>query len=237
MPNAITKKIPNTVTCLNLFSGCIAIVMAYEAKYELALGFIVLSAIFDFFDGMLARLLNAPSPIGKELDSLADDISFGVAPAMIIFTFLKEPALQYPAFLESIRAYVPYFAFIIAAFSALRLAKFNIDERQTSSFIGVPTPANALFWGSLIAGSGSLLLSYEINVLWVLLLTLIFSLLLTAELPMFALKVKNLKWSDNKVQYIFIIGAIPLLIFFRLSGIAAVIAWYIVLSLVTQKKQ
>lgn len=236
MPNAITKKIPNTVTCLNLFSGCIAIVMAYEAKYELALGFIVLSAIFDFFDGMLARLLNAPSPIGKELDSLADDISFGVAPAMIVFTFLKEPALQYPTFLESIRDYVPYFAFIIAAFSALRLAKFNIDERQTSSFIGVPTPANALFWGSLIAGSGSFLLSNEINVLWVLLLILIFSLLLTAELPMFALKVKNLKWTDNKIQYIFIIGAIPLLVIFKLSGIAAVIAWYIVLSLVTQKK-
>ncbi len=236
MPNAITRKIPNTVTCLNLFSGCIAIVMAYEAKYELALSFIILGAIFDFFDGMLARLLNAPSPIGKELDSLADDVSFGVAPAMIIFTFLKEPSLAYPDFLSPIKSYIPYFAFLIAVFSALRLAKFNVDERQTSSFIGVPTPANALFWGSLIVGSGDFILQH-INVVWILVLIVIFSLLLTAELPMFALKVKNIKWKDNKVQYIFLLVSIPLVIILKLSGLAAVIAWYILLSLITQKKQ
>lgn len=235
MPNAFTKRIPNTVTCLNLFSGCIAIVMAYEAKYTLALGFIILSAVFDFFDGMLARLLNAPSPIGKELDSLADDVSFGVAPAMIVFTFLKEPSLAYPSFLAPIQEYVPYFAFLIAVFSALRLAKFNIDERQTSSFIGLPTPANALFWASLIVGGSSFILAH-FNVIWILALVLVFSLLLTAEIPMFALKVKNLKWSDNKIQYIFLLIAIPLLIFFQWSGIAATIAWYILLSLITQKK-
>ena len=235
MPNAITKRIPNTVTCLNLFSGCIAIVMAYEANYILALGFIVLSAIFDFFDGMLARLLNAASPIGKELDSLADDVSFGVAQAMMVFSFLKEPQLTYPDFLTPIQAYVPYFAFLIAVFSALRLAKFNIDERQTSSFIGLPTPANALFWASLIVGGSNFIFAH-FNVIWILVLVLIFSLLLTAEIPMFALKVKNLKWADNKIQYIFLLVAIPLLIFFQWSGIAAVIAWYILLSLITQKK-
>lgn len=235
MPNAITKGIPNTVTCLNLFSGCIAIVMAYEAKYELALGFIFLGAIFDFFDGMLARLLNAPSPIGKELDSLADDISFGVAPAMMVFSFLKEETLTYPAFLVNIQEYIPYFAFIIAVFSALRLAKFNIDERQTSSFIGLPTPANALFWGSLIVGSGDFMLAH-INVVWILVLVILFSLLLTAEIPMFALKVKNLSWKDNKIQYIFLICSIPLIIVFKISGISAVITWYILLSLVTQKR-
>ncbi|EGJ70886.1 CDP-diacylglycerol/serineO-phosphatidyltransferase [Bacteroides coprosuis DSM 18011] len=236
MSNAITRHIPNTITCLNLFSGCIACVMAFESKHELALGFIILSAIFDFFDGMSARLLNAPSPIGKELDSLADDVSFGVAPALIIFSFLKESSMIYPPFLEGVREYVPYIAFFIAVFSALRLAKFNIDERQTSSFIGLPTPANALFWGSLIVGSGEFILMH-INVLIIIALIFLFSWLLVAEIPMFALKIKDLSWQNNKIRYFFILVSIPLLIVFKLSGIAAVIAWYILLSLVTQNKK
>lgn len=235
MSNAITRHIPNTVTCLNLFSGCIACVMAFETKYELALGFIILSAIFDFFDGMLARLLNAPSPIGKELDSLADDVSFGVAPALMIFSFLKEPNILYPEFLSSFKLYIPYTAFLIAVFSALRLAKFNIDERQTSSFIGLPTPANALFWGSLIVGSGSMLIQH-VNVLVLIALILLFSWLLVAEIPMFSLKFKNLSWQNNRIRYLFILISIPLLITLKLSGIAAVIAWYILLSLITQGK-
>ncbi len=235
MSNAITRRIPNTVTCLNLFSGCVACVMAFEAKYDLALGFIVLSAIFDFFDGMLARLLHVSSPIGKELDSLADDISFGLAPALILFSFLKEEALVYPEFLEVARDYIPYTAFFIAVFSALRLAKFNVDERQASSFIGLPTPANALFWGSLIVGAGDLLLMH-INALILIALILLFSWLLVAEIPMFALKLKDLSWKNNRVRYVFILVSIPLLLIFKLSGIAAVIAWYILLSLVTQKK-
>lgn len=235
MSNAITRHIPNTVTCLNLFSGCIACVMAFETKYELALGFIILSAIFDFFDGMLARLLNAPSPIGKELDSLADDVSFGVAPALMIFSFLKEPNILYPEFLSSFKLYIPYTAFLIAVFSALRLAKFNIDERQTSSFIGLPTPANALFWGSLIVGSGSMLIQH-VNVLVLIVLILLFSWLLVAEIPMFSLKFKNLSWQNNRIRYLFILISIPLLITLKLSGIAAVIAWYILLSLITQGK-
>lgn len=235
MSNAITRHIPNTVTCLNLFSGCIACVMAFETKYELALGFIILSAIFDFFDGMLARLLNAPSPIGKELDSLADDVSFGVAPALMIFSFLKEPNILYPEFLSSFKLYIPYTAFLIAVFSALRLAKFNIDERQTSSFIGLPTPANALFWGSLIVGSGSMLIQH-VNVLVLIALILLFSWLLVAEIPMFSLKFKNLSWQNNRIRYLFILISIPLLITLKLSGIAAVIAWYILLSLTTQGK-
>ncbi|MGL5261035.1 MAG: CDP-diacylglycerol--serine O-phosphatidyltransferase [Bacteroides sp.] len=235
MSNAITRRIPNTVTCLNLFSGCVACVMAFEAKYDLALGFIVLSAIFDFFDGMLARLLHVSSPIGKELDSLADDISFGLAPALILFSFLKEEALVYPEFLEVARDYIPYTAFFIAVFSALRLAKFNVDERQASSFIGLPTPANALFWGSLIVGAGDLLLMH-INALILIALILLFSWLLVAEIPMFALKLKDLSWKNNRVRYVFILVSIPLLLIFKLSGIAAVIDWYILLSLVTQKK-
>ena len=150
MTNVIKNNIPNTVTCLNLFSGCIACVMAFEARYDLALLFIILSAVFDFFDGMLARVLNAHSIIGKDLDSLADDVSFGVAPSLIVFSLLKE--MYYPASMEFIAPYLPYAAFLISVFSALRLAKFNNDTRQTSSFIGLPVPANALFWGSFVVG-------------------------------------------------------------------------------------
>jgi len=210
--------------------------MAFEAKYELALIFIILGGIFDFFDGMLARLLGAHSPIGKELDSLADDISFGVAPSLIVFSFLKEPALSYPAFLEGMREYIPYLAFIIAVFSALRLAKFNIDERQTSSFIGMPTPANALFWGALIVGGKDFILT-NCNVIGILVLIIVFSLLLVSEIPMFSLKFKNLSWKDNKTSFIFLIISIPLLIFLGISGFAAVIVWYTLLSLVTKKSK
>ena len=110
MANCITRSIPNTLTCLNLFSGCIACVMAFEANYNLALAFIILSAVFDFFDGMMARLLNAHSPIGKDLDSLADDVSFGVAPSLIVFSLFKE--MHYPASMEFIAPYMPYTAFL-----------------------------------------------------------------------------------------------------------------------------
>ncbi|MCD7899903.1 MAG: CDP-diacylglycerol--serine O-phosphatidyltransferase [Bacteroides sp.] len=234
MAKALTRHIPNTVTCLNLFSGCIACVMAFQANYKLAFLFIILSAVFDFFDGMLARLLKAPSPIGKELDSLADDISFGAAPAFIVFSLFKE--VHYPAFLSPISDYFPYIAFLIAVFSALRLAKFNIDVRQTSSFIGLNTPANALFWSSLVVGEYAFLTSSSFNALYLAGMVLLFSLLLVAEFPMFSLKFKTLKWQDNKTILIFLIGCILLIIFMGVSGFAASIAWYIFLSLLTRKK-
>lgn len=234
MAKALTRHIPNTVTCLNLFSGCIACVMAFQANYKLAFLFIILSAVFDFFDGMLARLLKAPSPIGKELDSLADDISFGAAPAFIVFSLFKE--VHYPAFLSPISDYFPYIAFLIAVFSALRLAKFNIDVRQTSSFIGLNTPANALFWSSLVVGEYAFLTSSSFNALYLAGMVLLFSLLLVAEFPMFSLKFKTLKWQDNKTILIFLIGCILLIIFMGVSGFAASIVWYIFLSLLTRKK-
>ena len=234
MANCITRHIPNTVTCLNLFSGCIASVMAFEAKYELAIGFIILSAVFDFFDGMLARLLDAKSPLGKDLDSLADDISFGIAPALMVFSLFKE--VHYPEMLMGIKDFMPYTAFLIAVFSALRLAKFNIDTRQTSSFIGLPVPANALFWGALIAGTHDVLISDFFNAIYLFILVVLFSYLLISEIPMFSLKFKNLTWKDNKVSFIFLLVCIPLLVFFGVSGFAAVIAWYIFLSVVTIKK-
>ena len=234
MANGITRHIPNMVTSCNLFSGCIAAVMAFQSNYEAAILFIILGAVFDFFDGMLARLLNVSGPLGKELDSLADDITFGFAPSAIVFSLFKE--VQYPEFMSGITEYFPYTAFIIAAFSALRLGKFNIDPRQSSSFIGLPTPANALFWGSLVVGAHSFLVSDSFNAIYLFILVILMSYLLVAELPMFSLKFKNLSWRDNKVSYIFLLICIPLLAVFRISGFAAIILWYILWSLLTRKK-
>ena len=235
MANCITRSIPNTLTCLHLFSGCIACIMAFEANYNLALLFIILSAVFDFFDGMMARLLDAHSPIGKDLDSLADDVSFGVAPSLVEFSLFKE--MQYTASKEFMEAYKPYASFLISVFSALRLAKFNNDTRQTSSFIGVPVPANALFWASFAAGMHPMLISDSFNPLYLLMLVCLFSWLLVSEIPMFSLKFKNLSWKDNKISFIFLIVCIPLLVFLKVSGFAAVIVWYIVLSLLTGKSK
>lgn len=235
MANFITRNIPNTLTCLNLFSGCIASVMALKGQYDYALLFIIIGAVFDFFDGLAARVLHAYSPIGKDLDSLADDISFGAAPAFIVFSLFKE--MHYPAGWEGIYAVFPYIAFFIAVFSGLRLAKFNNDTRQTSSFIGLPVPANALFWASLVAGSHSFLVSEHFHPLYLALMVCLFSGLLVSEIPMFSLKFKNLSWKDNKVSFTFLLVCIPLLIFFKVSGFAAVIVWYILLSLLAWRKR
>ena len=234
MANCITRHIPNAVTCCNLFSGCIASVMAFNENYTLAISFIILGAVFDFFDGMLARLFKVSGPLGKELDSLADDITFGFAPSAIVFSLFKE--VHYPDFLLPVADYMPYTAFLISVFSALRLGKFNIDPRQSSSFIGMPTPANALFWGSLTVGAHSFLISDSFNAAYLFILVVIMSLLLVAEIPMFSLKFKSLAWKQNKVSYIFLIVCIPLLAFFKISSFAAIILWYIILSLLTKKR-
>ena len=231
MANCITRHIPNTVTCCNLFCGCVAVVMVYQANYPIAFLFIILAAVFDFFDGMLARALGAYSPMGKELDSLADDVSFGLAPAMIVFSLFKE--VHVPSFLSAIETWLPYSAFLIAIFSALRLAKFNIDTRQTSSFIGMPTPANALFWSSLAVGGYEFLISDKFNAIYLVLIVLLTSWLLVAEIPMFSLKFKNLSWQSNKVQYIFLLVSLPLIILLKEGCLAAIIIWYAILSLAT----
>ncbi|MEG1615403.1 MAG: CDP-diacylglycerol--serine O-phosphatidyltransferase [Bacteroidales bacterium] len=235
MANMITKHIPNTLTSLNLFSGCLAVIAAYEGNYPLASLFIIAGAVFDFFDGMSARLLKAYSPMGKELDSLADMVTFGVAPAMIAFSLMK--SLVPAGFPELLAEYLPYAAFLIAIFSALRLAKFNIDERQTSSFIGLPTPANALFWIGICMGLTTATGNVFIANIWIILaLVVIFSYLLVAEIPMFSFKFKSLNWKDNQLRYIFLIIAVPLLIILGITGISAVIGLYIILSLLTGKK-
>ena len=220
----IKKHIPNTITCLNLISGCIATYWAFQGNYELALLFIVIGAVFDFFDGMVARLLHVSSPIGKELDSLADDITFGFAPSAIVFSFLV-PLTSH------LSPLTPYLAFIMAAFSALRLAKFNLDVRQAMGFIGLPTPANALFWGSLIVGMGDKMTSLPHAEYAILVGIFISSWLLVAEIPMFALKFKTWGWKGNEVKFIFLITCIPLLLLLEVSGLAAIIAWYVILSI------
>ena len=223
----IKKHIPNTITCCNLISGCVATYWAFFGIWDLALLFIVIGAVFDFFDGMVARLLHVSSPIGKELDSLADDITFGFAPSAMIFSYLCTFHNHLP--------FIPFLAYVMAAFSALRLAKFNLDERQALGFIGLPTPANALFWGALIVGlkeSGFVFDGME----WVILAGMFVSCwLLVCEIPMFALKFKTWGWKGNEVKYIFLITCVPLLILLKVSGLAAIIAWYVLLSAINNR--
>src|SRR5574344_2940792 len=231
----IKKQIPNMITCCNLISGCIAVVYALGSNYPMALAFIIIGAIFDFFDGMSARLLGVSSPIGKELDSLADDVTFGVAPASMVFNLLM--ITEFPSILDFTRPFLPFFAYVIAAFSALRLAKFNLDERQSTSFIGLPTPANALFWASLIAGCQDFLESSHYIFYLIMLMIVISSYLLIAELPMFALKFKTWGWKGNEIKYIFLITCIPMLLLLGISSFAAIIAWYVILSVINNKSK
>ena len=182
---------------------------------------------------MVARLLNVSSPIGKELDSLADVITFGAAPSAIIFSQLY--VMSYPVFLEPLRDYLPYTAFIMAAFSALRLAKFNLDERQALGFIGLPTPANALFWGSLLVGVGEKLETRPWVLYFILAGILISSWLLVSEIPMFALKFKHWSFKGNEVKYLFLITCCPLVIIFGISAFAIIIAWYVILSAIVKQ--
>jgi len=240
----IKKHIPNFLTSLNVLCGSIAVVFILKGLLTTAVILILLAAIFDFLDGMTARLLKAYSPIGKELDSLADMISFGLAPGLIMYKLLETslfkenvlPDLQSnPTLSETV---ILGAAFLIPIFSALRLAKFNVDERQTSSFIGLPTPANALFIASLaliqehgtIPGIDQLLLSTPV----LLFITFLFSFLLVAEIPMFSLKFKNLSWKNNQVQYIFIICSVLLIATLQLYGISTIVLLFIGISIVSE---
>lgn len=214
------KHIPNFITSLNLFSGCVAVFLAFNGNYQGAFIAILIAAVFDFLDGFAARMLKAYSPMGKELDSLADVISFGMAPGAIVFSLLNE---------TGINEWLPYLAFLIPVFSGLRLARFNIDERQTSSFIGLPTPANAIFWAGLAFSFSDFLVTN----LWILVVfTLLFSYLLVAEIPMFSLKFKNLAWKDNQIQFLFLIGCAIILAIFQLNAFALLVGWYILLSVI-----
>jgi len=220
----IRKHIPNAITCMNLFSGCIAIVYAFQGSYLTAALFIALAAVFDFFDGFAARLLKAYSAMGKELDSLADIVSFGVAPGVMAYSYISTHLIA------GSPSWLAWSGFLIPVFSALRLAKFNLDERQTSSFLGLPTPANALFWAFGFGSSFNIFLSSTLDPIVLVFGILIFCALLVLEIPMFSLKFKNLHWKGNRLRYYFLMGSVILLILLNINGISACIVWYILLS-------
>ncbi|MBQ9144684.1 MAG: CDP-alcohol phosphatidyltransferase family protein [Paludibacteraceae bacterium] len=172
----IKRIIPNSLTCANLLCGSVAVYMATQEQFLLTFALIIAGAIFDFFDGASARWLKVPSPLGIQLDSLADDITFGLAPSMALMCYLK-PVIGWWALI----------ALLMAAFSALRLAKFNIDERQTTSFIGLATPPNAIFWASLVCYLNTITL--PVWAPWILLVgSLLSCYLLVSEIPFFSLK-------------------------------------------------
>ncbi len=232
------RHIPNTITCCNLICGCIAIFFALRPvpDYEMALYFIIGGAVFDFFDGFMARLLGVSSPIGKELDSLADDVTFGVAPSAVVYALLCE-TLPNALPGSPLLPYLPFAAFVIAAFSALRLAKFNLDARQTSTFFGLPTPANTLFWAALAVGAHEWLLSQTWSA-WLLLGgILLSSWLLVADIPMFALKFKNFGWRDNALRYSFILLSIALLVTLGWTAFSLIIVLYVLISIFTQRSK
>ncbi|TGE07531.1 CDP-diacylglycerol--serine O-phosphatidyltransferase [Hymenobacter fodinae] len=230
------KHLPNAITCLNLFSGCLALTQIFSSDGNLVYAsyFVVLAAVFDFFDGLLARALHVSSPIGKDLDSLADVVSFGVVPGAMLYKLLQGGLDQ-----TDVPAYLAYAGFIVTIFSALRLAKFNNDTRQSDSFIGLPTPACTLVVASLplILHHDSFGLTSTILNPWLLLaLAVVLSGLLVAELPLFALKFKNLRWQDNSVRFIFLLLSLCLLIGLGVAAIPLIILLYVLLSLVRPAK-
>lgn len=229
---SIKKHIPNFFTCLNLICGSAGIISVFEWEIVYASYFIWIAAVFDFLDGFLARIFNAYSPIGKDLDSLADMVTFGVLPGFMMYKLLGESSPQ---------PYLPYISFTIIVFSALRLAKFNIDTRQTHSFIGLPTPANALFISSLpviILFNQNVITDFIQNPGILIAITLSFSLLLVSELPLFSLKFKNFNWTDNIIRYIFLTLAFIMVILFKFVSIPLIIILYILMSIFenTRKK-
>lgn len=269
----IKKHIPNAITCCNLLCGCIAIVCAFEGNLVYSAYLVGLAAIFDFFDGFAARMLKVSSPIGKDLDSLADMVTFGVVPGVMMFQLIKlavfflvmgdltidgpasngwtiyPPLSAIPSsssmqfkpshsneYYDLISNITPYFAFIITVFSAIRLAKFNNDTRQSESFIGLPTPANAILICSfpLITdfSHNELLKNIIYNVYFLIPLVIVLSILLISELPLFALKFKHFKWQGNQIRYLFLGLSLLLLITLQFIGIPLTIILYIVMSLI-----
>lgn len=230
------RHIPNILTCCNLVSGCVAIHYALAGLAAHTLLFILIGAVFDFADGWSARLIGVSSPIGKELDSLADCVTFGVAPSLLLFANLQMACDI--TFDVSWRSLLPFTAFVMAAFSALRLAKFNLDERQTTSFIGLPTPANALFWASLLSYRRLWLQTSEYAAAILIALMLLCSWLLVSELPMFALKFKHYRWIGNRVKYTFLgITTVVLLVMGVRRGICIAVMCYVAMSIIIAWRQ
>ena len=212
------KHIPNAITCLNLFSGCIAVLFALKGEFTCAFYAVLFSGICDF---MVARALHVKSLIGKELDSLADMVSFGFLPGAVIYVMLQQ---------ASTNMYIPYIGFVITVFSALRLAKFNIDERQTSDFIGLNTPMNTFFIISLpfIAADYPMLF---LEPYLLIAITLVTSFLLVSEIKLFSMKLSNLSWAANKYKYSFLMLSIALVLWLQFLSLPLILLSYILFSM------
>ncbi|MCY7359257.1 MAG: CDP-diacylglycerol--serine O-phosphatidyltransferase [Rudanella sp.] len=219
------KHIPNAMTCGNLLCGCVGLVMALRGHLDTASWLIGLAAILDFGDGFVARMVNVSGPFGKELDSLADVVTFGVLPATIVFQLCWFQQL----------GPISYGAFLIAVLSALRLANFNIDTRQSESFIGLPVPANAMMIAAF-----PLMGRYQpqFDAIWqndiALGMMVAFSFLLVSEIPLFALKFKSFAWTENKIKYIFLGLSTLLLLFLQFAALPIIVGLYIVFSLLSK---
>ena len=242
------RHIPNIITLLNLFCGCVAVVFAVLNQLELAALFVFLGIIFDFFDGLAARLLNVQTDFGIQLDSLADMITSGLVPGIVMFQLLAmsmtggwnvdlSPEIANNTFWVALKvAPLPFFGFLITLASAYRLARFNIDEDQATSFVGLPTPANTLLILSLplilLYQNNDILNSIILNQWFLIGTTLLSSFLLNAKIELFALKFKNWGFKDNSQRYIFIIISLVLLLTMKFMAIPAIVLFYILSSVV-----
>jgi len=218
------RHLPNFLTCCNLLCGCLGIVFCLEDRTVPAAYFVWAAGIFDFFDGFAARTLNVSSPIGKELDSLADVVSFGILPSLVMYKMMDA---------VTVSEWLPYFAFLIAVCSALRLAIFNVDETQHDSFKGLNTPANTLFITSLIFLPEPLAVWVNQEVTLVI-ITLIFSLLMVSRIDIIAFKFKDFSWQNNKARFTFLPVAVLLIAIMGKAALPFVILFYIVFSLVSK---
>jgi len=244
------KHIPNAITSLNLICGCLAIINAFNGELYISSILIFTGAIFDFMDGAAARFLKVSHPLGEQLDSLADMVSFGLAPGIILFQFTKHLNSLNESSLLSENPWLFYIVLIIPIFSAFRLAKFNIDTRQTEGFIGLATPANAFFFIFIVLiyfspdlpqliSTKALLYPIISNPLVIFGLSIVFSLLLVSEIPMFSLKAKSLKWKGNEQRFSFLGLFILLLLLFNIVAFPIIILIYIIWSvynLITSNK-
>lgn len=230
----ITKHIPNAITCCNIISGCVSILFMCHNRLLWAAAMIFVAAVFDFLDGFAARLLNAKSSIGGELDSLSDIVSFGVAPSFIVAWLLSKTGIGW--WVHNFNVF-PVLAFILAAFAAIRLAKFNLDTRQTESFIGLPVPAVGLFIASLplmmmkLDREGTLF-GIVANPYFLLAMVVIFSWLMVSEVPFFSFKMKNLKFKDNILRYFVMIFAIVAVVILQWVALPFIFLFYMILSVV-----
>lgn len=240
------RHIPNIITLGNLFCGVMSIRMAVFGRWWEAVLFVFLGIVCDFLDGLIARLLHVTSPLGKELDSLADVVTSGVVPGFFLFMMLWE---------DCTITWLKYTAFLIPMFAAYRLAKFNLDERQHHSFLGLPTPANTLFWTGIVMWSEECDLPFsgftglagmdtscwvfafcDTGYIVMALVSILLNILMISELPMFSLKFANLSWRDNRLRYIFLLVCLLLVVLFGYACLPMIVVWYVLLSLITCRK-